>query len=73
MKAKDVNEICEANDKFNFDWKKTIVKPVIIGFAFGVGFYLASLFLKTEIMIDLLEEAKEAKFKKLARLSSSRA
>lgn len=58
MKGKDLSEICEANDNLNFDWKKTIVKPLILGFTFGIGFYFATVFLKTEIMSDLIKEAR---------------
>jgi hypothetical protein len=31
----------------NFNWRKTIVKPLILGFTFGIGYYVANLFLKT--------------------------
>ena len=61
MKAKEVSEICEKNNNFQFNWKQTVLKPLLIGASFGVGYYLASLFLKTEIMNNLMEEAKNAK------------
>jgi hypothetical protein len=47
MRVKDVNEICEVNNNFNFNWKKTIIKPLIIGVSFGIGYYIANLYLKT--------------------------
>lgn len=44
---------------------------MILGFAFGIGYYMASLLLKAEIMSDLMSEAKQIKFKKSGWVAKS--
>jgi hypothetical protein len=54
MKVKQVAEIAESNNNLQFDWKQTLVKPLVLGFSFGIGYYFANLFLKTDIMNNLM-------------------
>jgi hypothetical protein len=71
MRVKQVSEICEGNNNFKIDWKQTVVKPLVLGVSFGLGYYLASLFLKTDLMSNLMQEAKSVKLKNLAKIKLS--
>jgi hypothetical protein len=72
MRVKQVTEIAESNNNFRFDWKQTVAKPLVLGVSFGIGYYLANLFLKTDIMSNLMHEAKNVKLKSLSKIKLSK-
>ena len=52
MKYGQMNEIVE--DENGFSWKKTVVRPFAMGFIFGAGCWVGSLFLRSIFVSDLM-------------------
>lgn len=64
MKYNDAKSIAESSTPARLKLDKLIVKPFVLGAIFGVGYYIATILIKSPVLGEILDTARELPAKK---------